>query len=376
MPYSIYRTLGLGKEKPTNITLQLAERSLTYSKGVIEDILVKVDKFIFLADFIVLDMEADSEIPIILGRPFLATGRTLIDVQKRELTIRGVESLERSAPYKVLKPSVEEPPTLELRPLPNYLHYAYLGDSDTLPVEKPLRVLRDYKSAIGWTIADIKGIIPSFCMHKILLEDDQKSFVESQRRLNPVMKKVVNKEIINSWLRPIQYVPKKEGITVAPNMQNELIPTRIVTGKTLNDAQLNYMTTEKELLAVIFAFDKFKSYLVGTKIIVYIDHSTIRYLIKKKDAKPRLIPRVLLLKGTENQIADHLSRLESPAKTDEPNMKNDNFSDEQLLAIVAKDVPWTIFKMPIGMSPCSLAFGKTCHLPVELEHNTYWVLGK
>ncbi|PIM97218.1 hypothetical protein CDL12_30314 [Handroanthus impetiginosus] len=76
MPYSIYCTLGLGEAKPTSITLQLADKSLTYPKGVIEDILVKVDKFMFPADFVVLDMKANSEIPIILRRPFLATGRT------------------------------------------------------------------------------------------------------------------------------------------------------------------------------------------------------------------------------------------------------------------------------------------------------------
>ncbi|PIN00904.1 DNA-directed DNA polymerase [Handroanthus impetiginosus] len=699
MPYSIYRTLGLGEAKPTSITLQLADRSLTYPKGVIKDILVKVDKFIFPADFVVLDMEVDIEVPIILGRPFLATGRTLIDVQKamkfpnesdecfavslfdnlggnesiaeqpldpleralldlldeenekdcevvktldasKYFKSRGVESLERTAPSKVLKPSIEEPPTLELKPLPSHLCYAYLGESDTLPViissslsdlqvEKLLRVLKNHKGTIGWTIADIKGISPSFCMHKILLEDDQKPSIESQRRLNPIMKEVVKKEIIkwldagiiypisdSSWVSPVQCVPKKGGITVVPNMHNELIPTRTVTGwrvcmdyrklnkatrkdhfplpfidqmldrlagkefycfldgysgynqiaiapedqekttftcpygtfafrrmpfglcnapatfqrcmmaiftdmvenclevfmdnfsvygdsfdeclnnlssvlkrcedtnlvlnwekchfmvqegivlghkvsnrgievdkakletieklppptsvkgvrsflghagfyrrfikdfskiskplcnllekdipfnfndacfdafndlkgrlisapiitvpdcdfavgavlgqrkdkifrsiyyasKTLNDAQLNYTTTEKELLAVVFAFDKFRSYLVRTKVIVYTDHAAIRYLIEKKDANPWLILWVLLLqefdleirdrKGTENQIADHLSRLESPAKTDEPNLINDNFPDEQLLAMVASNVPW------------------------------------
>ncbi|PIN07717.1 DNA-directed DNA polymerase [Handroanthus impetiginosus] len=661
MPYSIYRTLGLGDAKSTSITLQLADRSLTYPKGVIEDILVKVDKFIFPANFIVLDMEVDREIPIILGRPFLATGRTFIDVQKGELTmrvqdqqitfnvfkamkfpkeshecfavslfdnfagnesiaeqpldpleralldlleeeneddreavktldaskyfkLRGVESLERTTPSKVLKPSIEEPSALELKPLPSHLCYAYLGESDTLPViissslfdlkvEKLLRVLRDHKGAIGWTIADIKGISPSFCIHKILLEDDQKPSVKNQRRLNPIMKEVLDAGIIypisdSLWVSLVQCVPKKGGITVVPNMHNELIPTRTVTGwrvyqekttftcpygtfafrkmpfglcntpatfqkcmmaifsdmvenflkvfmddfsvyensfdeclnnlssvlkrcedtnlvlnwekchfmiqegivlghkvsnrgievdkvkletieklppptsvkgvrsflghagfyrcfikdfskiskslcnllekdipfkfndachdafndlkgrlisasiitvpnwsfpfelmcdasdfaigtvlgqrkdkifrsiyyasKTLNDAQLNYTTTEKELLAFVFAFDKFRSYLVGTKVIVYTDHAAIRYLIEKKDAKPRLIRWVLLLKGTENQIADHLSRLESPAKTDEPNLINDNFPDEQLLAIVASDVLWYV----------------------------------
>ncbi|MCI32238.1 hypothetical protein A2U01_0053451, partial [Trifolium medium] len=82
---------------------------------------------------------------------------------------------------------------------------------------------------------------------------------------------------------------------------------------------LNYTTTEKELLAVVFAFDKFRSYLVGTKVVTYTDHSAIKYLIARKDAKPRLIRWVLLLqefdleirdrKGLDNQVADHLSRL-------------------------------------------------------------------
>ena len=65
--------------------------------------------------------------------------------------------------------------------------------------------------------------------------------------------------------------------------------------KTLANAQLNYTTTKKELLVVVFAFDKFKAYLIGTKVTIYIDHSTIKYLISKKDAKPRLIRWILLL---------------------------------------------------------------------------------
>ena len=88
MPLSIFRRLGLGETIPTKVTLQLADRSLKHPQGVIEDVLVKVEKFIFPADFIVLDMEEDKEIPIILGKPFLATGRTMIDVQKGEMKLR------------------------------------------------------------------------------------------------------------------------------------------------------------------------------------------------------------------------------------------------------------------------------------------------
>ncbi|XP_060959491.1 uncharacterized protein LOC133030733 [Cannabis sativa] len=88
MPLSVFKRLGLGKAKPTTVTLQLADRSLTHPRGIIEDVLVKVGKFIFPADFLILDMEEDSTIPIILGRPFLATGRAVIDVQKGELKLR------------------------------------------------------------------------------------------------------------------------------------------------------------------------------------------------------------------------------------------------------------------------------------------------
>ena len=84
MPWSIFKKLKLGEARPSIVTLQLADRSLTHPRGIIED----VDKFIFPADFIILDMQEDKEVPINLGRPFLATGRAMIDVQKGELRLR------------------------------------------------------------------------------------------------------------------------------------------------------------------------------------------------------------------------------------------------------------------------------------------------
>ena len=118
--------------------------------------------------------------------------------------------------------------------------------------------------------------------------------------------------------------------------------------RTLNDAQLNYATTKKELLAIIFAFYKFRPYLIGNKVIVPTNHSAIKYLMTKKDAKPRLIRWVLLLqefdleikdkKGTKNLVANHLSRLEGAR--DEVHV-NDDFPNEQLLVIKdKKSVPW------------------------------------
>jgi len=80
MPFSAFRILGLGESKPASISLLLADRSIKYSRGVIEDVLVKADKLYFPADFIIFDMEKDMELPLILGRPFLTTGNTLIDV--------------------------------------------------------------------------------------------------------------------------------------------------------------------------------------------------------------------------------------------------------------------------------------------------------
>ncbi|KAK1609038.1 hypothetical protein QYE76_032711 [Lolium multiflorum] len=120
--------------------------------------------------------------------------------------------------------------------------------------------------------------------------------------------------------------------------------------KTLDAAQRNYATTEKELLAVVFACDKFRPYIVDSKVTIHTDHAAIRYLMEKKDAKPRLIRWVLLLqefdlhivdrKGADNPVADNLSRLENIAY--DPVPVNDSFPNEQLavIKVSSRDSPW------------------------------------
>ena len=91
MPFSMFRKLGLGKVKPTTVLLQLADRSIRYPRGVLEDGLVKVGDLILLTNFLVLDMEEDQEIPLILGRPFLVTGNAINNLPKGELSL-GVDN--------------------------------------------------------------------------------------------------------------------------------------------------------------------------------------------------------------------------------------------------------------------------------------------
>ncbi|GJS54881.1 reverse transcriptase domain-containing protein [Tanacetum coccineum] len=121
--------------------------------------------------------------------------------------------------------------------------------------------------------------------------------------------------------------------------------------KTMTEAQIHYTTTEKEMLAVVYAFEKFRPYLVLSKSIVYTDHSALKYLMNKQDAKPRLLRWVLLLqefditirdkKGSENLAADHLSRLENPHKDVLENKDiNENFPLETLGVISSGSTPW------------------------------------
>nr|GEW61648.1 reverse transcriptase domain-containing protein [Tanacetum cinerariifolium] len=318
MPLSIWKKLSLPELTPTRMTLELADRSITHPKGVVEDVFIKVGKFHFPIDFVVVDSEADSRVPLILGRSFLRTSRTLIDVYGEEITLRvndesvtfnlnqttrysltyddncvnrvdvidiaceefvqdvldfqynskssnptlvsnpsfsksefckepivkssspilnpfGEKKLLNDDPFQLppmdlkqaeetkAKSSIEEPPELELKELPSHLEYAFLEDTDKLP-----------------KISDIKGIDPRFYTHKILMEEDYKPAVQSQRRVNPKIYDVIKKEVIklldaemiypifdSPWVSTIHCVPKKGGMIIVANENNDLIPTRI-----------------------------------------------------------------------------------------------------------------------------------------------------
>jgi hypothetical protein len=129
--------------------------------------------------------------------------------------------------------------------------------------------------------------------------------------------------------------------------------------RTLNDAQVNYATTEKELLAVVFTFEKFRSYIVNSMVIVYTDHAAIKYLLSKKDVKPRLIKWILLQKfdmeirgkkGSDNVVADRLSRMHHG--DDGMELIEDRMRDDHLYRILDKggwmhDIIKCLQKMPL-----------------------------
>ena len=131
--------------------------------------------------------------------------------------------------------------------------------------------------------------------------------------------------------------------------KEKIFRTIYYASRTFNEAQENYSTTEKEMLAIVFACEKFRQYILGSHVIIHTDHAAIKYLMSKKEAKPRLIRWVLLLqdfdleikdkKGCDNVIADHLSRVERSTAEEEKVILTKNFPDEQLFK-VSFQLPW------------------------------------
>nr|GFA25435.1 reverse transcriptase domain-containing protein [Tanacetum cinerariifolium] len=155
---------------------------------------------------------------------------------------------------QTVKSSVDEPPEVELKDLPHHLEYAFLEGDNKFPFiiaielrskakAALIKVLKSHKRAIAWKLSDIQGINPEFYTHKILMEEDYKPAVQHQRQVNPKIHDVIKKEVEklldagliypisdSPWVSPVHCVPKKGGFTVVENEENELIPTRLVTG--------------------------------------------------------------------------------------------------------------------------------------------------
>ncbi|KAI3780893.1 hypothetical protein L2E82_10886 [Cichorium intybus] len=198
-------------------------------------------------------------------------------------------------------------------------------------------------------IKDFSTISKPLC--GLLLKDAPFIFDEEcVKAFNILKNKLVEAPILKppDWTQPFEIMCDASDYAAGAVLGQKIDRKPVVicyASKTFSEAQLNYTTTEKELLVVVFALDKFRSYIWGSKVVVYTDHSAVRHLLAKKESKPRLIRWILLLqefdmenkdkKGAENVVADHLSRL--PAEGLEAGIK-DSFPDEQLLELTG--APW------------------------------------
>ncbi|GJU10609.1 reverse transcriptase domain-containing protein [Tanacetum coccineum] len=214
---------------------------------------------------------------------------THVDKQAKE------PALAIPLPDKTAKSSIDEPLEVELKDLPPHLEYAFLEDNNKFPViiakylsvdEKTalIKVLKSRKQAIAWKLSDIKGINPKLCSYKILMEDDYEPVVQHQRRVNLKIHDVIKKEVEklldagliypisdSPWVSPVYCVPKKGGMTVVTNDENELVPTRLVTGlrvcidyRKLNEA------TRKDHFPLPF-MDQMLERLAGNEYYCFLD---------------------------------------------------------------------------------------------------------
>uniref|UniRef100_A0A2N9GTH3 Integrase catalytic domain-containing protein n=1 Tax=Fagus sylvatica TaxID=28930 RepID=A0A2N9GTH3_FAGSY len=235
-------------KKTAFLTEQLADRSVRTPKGMVEDVLIKIENFYYPVDFIILDTEPtlhpDNGIPIILGRPFLATANALINCRNGRMKITFGSMTAELNIFNVMRQQLED----------DECHYVNLVDTVVLEEEQVMAVNEPWrprfeelpeteKKPMPSSPGETFPVVISAALNEEQEEDDCKTSREPQRRLNPTMKDVVKNEVIklldagiiypisdSKWVSPTQVVPKKSGITVVKNANDELIPTRLVTG--------------------------------------------------------------------------------------------------------------------------------------------------
>nr|GEU69390.1 reverse transcriptase domain-containing protein [Tanacetum cinerariifolium] len=454
MPLSIWKKLSLPELTPTRMTLELAKRSITRPKGVAKDVFVKVGKFHFPTDFIVVDFKADPRVPLILGRLFLRIGLALIDVYGEEITFRynpkssnptlvsdpliferdfskepivksssptltpfgesdffleevedfvnddsipiGIknsvydpegdilflEKLLNEDPLQLPsmdlklakkskeKSSVKEPHELELKELPYHLEYAFLKDSNKLP------------------IFDIKGIDQRFCTHKILMEDDYKPAVQSQRRVNPKIHDVIKKEVIKlldaGIIYPISDSPRKllshalmePSRTIACPLACVMLQRQ---GKIPQKDKMPQNTIHVCEIFDVWGIDfmgPFPSSKGNKYILVAVD-----YLSKWVEAKALPTNDARVVVKFLKSLLSRFGILRAIISDCGTHFCNDQFTRVMFKYGVTHRLATTYHpqtsgqvETPIGCTPYKLVYGKLCHLPTELEHRAYWAL--
>nr|GEX17252.1 hypothetical protein [Tanacetum cinerariifolium] len=334
-------------------------------------------------NFVILDMSEDSRVPIILGRPFLATSRAMIDVFNKKITLivrddevifdvnqpikrppteddecYGVDDLDDMINAEVQELLTnEEPDLFLLRGLEKSIDQSDLEgckpvecktDNDS-NFDEPIRRIASINTlypVMQETTKHVEGISLAYCTYKILMEDDFKPVIQSQRRLNLKVQDVVNNKIVklldsghiypisdSSWVSPIHVVPKKEGMAIVLNDDNELIPSCIVTGwqVCIDYRKLNNATRKDHFPFPLSIRYRMLASCEETNPV--LNWEKCHFMVKEG-----------IVLGHKISEADHLSRLENPdLGTFIEEEIADEFLDEHLMVFKTEfnnDEPW------------------------------------